>query len=78
MSKNQMFDPSFDPYNELILINQKLDRLERAHNNLARDYIKSQNDLSILMDSHQHLQKAHLAMSKLIGTGLVKGLTDKT
>lgn len=67
MSKHHMFDPKFDPFNELILLNQKLDRLEKAHNAMARDYQITQNEFNVLIQSHQELQKAYIAISEIIG-----------
>lgn len=67
MSKHPMFDPRFNPYDELVLLNQKLDRLEKAHNAMARDYQITQNEFNVLIESHQELQKAYIAIAEIIG-----------
>jgi hypothetical protein len=55
----------FDPYDLLIELNERLSRLEVAHNKLARAYEQTEKDFSVLLTSHQHLQKAHLTLSEL-------------
>lgn len=61
-----MFDHTFDPYQALIDLDARLTNLQRAHNHLARDYEQTSRDIDVLLNSHQHLQKAHLEMSKLL------------
>lgn len=64
---NKMFDNGFDPYDELIRLQARLDTIEAAHNRLATDYIRSQQDLDLALSSIQSLQKGHLALSRLVG-----------
>lgn len=71
-SDDDMFDTGFDPYNALIELNERLLRLETAHNRLANAYQKSENDLSIALDSLQSLQKAYLSLAEF--TALAKVL----
>jgi len=61
-----MFDNDFDPYDALIQLQFKLQEVERAHNLLAKDYIRTQKDLDLALSSIQSLQKGHLALSKIV------------
>jgi hypothetical protein len=61
-----MFHHNFDPYDTLVSLNDRLNRLERAHNKLADAYTVSQRDLSITMDSLISLQKSHLSNCELL------------
>lgn len=72
MSKHPMFDPKFNPYDELILLNQKMDRLEKVHNLLARDYQITQNELNVALENLRSLQQNQLALSKLINSVVLK------
>ena len=63
---SNMFGSNFDPYDALIELSEKLKRLEYAHNALARDYVKTQGDLQIALESLNSLQKGHLALSKIV------------
>jgi len=65
MKKNDMFG-NVDPYDLIIQMNDRLNQLELAHNQLARDYMKTQQEFGALLTSHQHLQKSHLALSQLV------------
>lgn len=67
MSKNEMFNKDFDPYGELMLLGQQFNRLERAHNAMARDYQITQNEFNLLLQSHKELQKVVLAIGEIIG-----------
>ena len=71
MSKHPMMDSGFDPYNALVELNERLLRLEQAHNSLAKDYIKSQKDLDFTMNSLNSLQKSHLNLSQLVGVAAI-------
>jgi hypothetical protein len=55
----------FDPYDMLIELNERLNRLETAHNKMAHAYQKTEEELSMTLSSLQSLQKAHLALSEL-------------
>lgn len=61
------FNNGFDPYDALIELNERMTRLEKAHNVLAHAYQKTEEEFSILLRSFQNLQKAHLSLSQLIG-----------
>jgi hypothetical protein len=63
---SKMFDSGFDPYQALIDLDARLNAVHRAHDALARDYMQTQRDLDILLESHQHLQQAHLQLSKTV------------
>ena len=71
MSKNNLYDNSYDPYDLLMQLDTRLRQVEIKHNMLARDYDKTQAEFNQLLESHQQLQNAVLAMSKIIGTGLI-------
>lgn len=63
---NNPFDNSFSPYDALIELNERMNRLEKAHNNLARAFETSEQEYNQLMVSHQQLQKAYLTLNELI------------
>lgn len=58
------FNPTFDPYSALFELNQRMNRMEAAHNALAQDYRLSQIELSIAIEELNNLQKAHLKLSE--------------
>ncbi len=60
----RMFDSGFDPYQALLDLDARLTAMHRAHDALARDYIQTQYELGVLLESHQQLQQAHLQLSK--------------
>ena len=53
----------FDPYDALIELNERMLRVERAHNRLAKDYERTQKDLTetlkALQTTQQHVLKLH-------------------
>lgn len=63
MRKHQMFD-GMDPYDKLVMMEERLSNLELAHNNLANAYRKQYEDLNTTMISLNTLQKAHLNLSQ--------------
>lgn len=72
-----MFDKNFDPYEALITLQARLDNLEMVHNRLAHDYLKTQSDLSLALDSIHTLQKGHLALSELVGQNILFKMGQK-
>lgn len=65
MPKN-LFDSDFDPYDALIELNERINRMEQAHNNLASAFQRTEKELNLALTSLNHLQKGHLSMSRLI------------
>jgi hypothetical protein len=62
--KNMFGD--FDPYDALIIMDQRLAELTDAHNRMANEFMKVQHEFSTLLISHQQLQQSHLKLSELI------------
>jgi len=54
-----MFDSHFDPYDLLMELIERMQRLEQAHNSLA-EY--TQRDLSTALYTLQDLQRRHVAL----------------
>ena len=58
-----MMNNNFDPYDALIELNARMLRLEKAHNNLARRFEKTEQDLnntlSSLRSTQQHVLNLH-------------------
>lgn len=77
MGKNRMFEGDWDPYDILMELSEKQRILEQAHNNLAREYVKTQKDLDIALQSLNSLQKGHLALSEFVTTSIMVDLTKK-
>lgn len=63
---NNPFDNGFSPYDALIELNERLTRLEKAHNQLAHAFQRTETEFNQLLKSHQNLQKAHLSLSQLV------------
>jgi predicted nuclease with TOPRIM domain len=61
----------FNPYDLLIEMQARLDRLELAHNKLAHAFQKTEHELTELLKMFNHLQKSHLAMSQLISVAAI-------
>lgn len=59
-----MFDKGFDPYDALIEMNERLHRLEQAHNTMAHAYAKSEKELTVALHSLRNLQQHHLKLSQ--------------
>lgn len=51
---------NFDPYDLLMECLERIDRLEKTHNNLANAYNKSEQELNIALHSLRHLQQTHM------------------
>lgn len=77
MDKNRMFEGDWNPYDVLIQLSERLNRLEHAHNILAREYTKSQHDLDIALQSLNSLQRGHLALSELVAANALMNLDQK-
>jgi len=67
MSKKDMFG-DFDPYEMLIVLQDRLNVMEQAHNNLANAYRKQHDDLQLSLEAIQTLQKAYLNLSQQVGS----------
>ena len=67
MSKRDMFG-DFDPYDMLIVLQDRLNVMENAHNNLANAYRQQHADLQMSLDAIQTLQKAYLNLSQQVGS----------
>lgn len=61
-----MMDNNFSPYDALMELNERLHTVEQAHNRLARDYVKTQDDLLEALRQINTLQRGHLALSQLV------------
>lgn len=57
-----MFNGDFDPYDLLMQLLERMQRLENVHNNLAIAYEQSQHDLSQALHIIQSLQRRHMAV----------------
>ena len=66
MSKHSDMFGDFDPYDKLIMMENRIAALENAHNSLAQVYQKINNDVSVLLVSVQTLQRGHLNHSEQI------------
>jgi hypothetical protein len=77
MSKHNMFGQDFDPYDALVNLSARLDRLEQVHNALASDYVKSQKDLDLVLNSLNSLQKGHIALSDFVSTVVLSKVGGK-
>ena len=70
MGKN-LFDQQFDPYDALIELNDRINRMEIAHNNLAKAFQRTEQELNMALTSLQHLQKSHLKLSELVSIAAI-------
>jgi hypothetical protein len=61
-----MMDNGFDPYDMLINLQDRLNRLEHAHNTMAHAYRKSEVDLNVALHSLRNLQQKHLELSQFV------------
>lgn len=71
MSKSP-FDSNFDPYNALIELDERINRMELVHNNLAAAFQRTEQELNLALSSLNHLQKGHLTLSRLINAMAVQ------
>ena len=51
--------PNFDPYDALCELNDRLDAVEEAHNNLADAHQELEIELQIVLDALLSLQMSH-------------------
>lgn len=72
-----MFERNFDPYDLLIQVNDRLQRLEQAHNAMARDYSKTQTDLAVTLNNYRNLQRSHLALADVVMKAELDKLSQK-
>jgi len=70
MGKN-LFDQQFDPYDALIELNDRINRMEIAHNNLAKAFQKTEQEFTMLSKSFNNLQKSHLKLSELVSIAAI-------
>lgn len=56
----------FDPYEVLLDLIERVNRVEQAHNNLAHAYERSERELNQALHLLQQLQKRHLALSATV------------
>jgi len=61
-----MMDTGFDPYDMLITLQERLNRLEQAHNQMAHAFRKTEVDLSVTLHSLRTLQQSFLAQSQIV------------
>ena len=67
-----MFNNNFDPYDMLITLNERLNQLEQAHNNLGRAFQKTERELNTALKSLNHLQRSHLELSQFVAEVALK------
>jgi len=53
---SKMFRTDWDPYDVIVELAGRLDRLEAAHNRLSEDYIRTQRDLTVALEAIRNLQ----------------------
>ena len=58
------FNPTFDPYQALVELNARMNRMEHAHNSLAHEHRLCQLELSVAIEDLSNLQKAHLKLAE--------------
>lgn len=56
----------FDPFEALMDLNERMNRLEHAHNNLACAYERTEKELDQTMEALLSLQKSHLYLSDFV------------
>lgn len=67
MPKIKMFG-DVDPYDMLIILQDRLNQLEQAHNGLANAYNKQHKDLQLALESLHTLQVAYLNLSQQVAS----------
>lgn len=60
----KMMNNDFDPYDALISMNERLHKLERAHNKAVDALRKTDVDLQVALHSLRNLQQQHLKLSQ--------------
>lgn len=61
-----MMNGRFDPYDMLIELNNRLQRLEIAHNKMANAFQKTEVDLNVTLHSLRTLQQKHIQLSQKV------------
>lgn len=61
----EMFSRDFNPYDALVELNERLMRVEQAHNALARAFEQTEREVNVILQSVQALQKAQLSLGEL-------------
>lgn len=67
MSKREMFG-DFDPYDMLIVLQDRLNVMENAHNNLANAYRQQHADLQVALESIKTLQLAYFNLQREVSS----------
>ena len=70
MTKN-LFDNQFDPYDALVELNERMNRMEIAHNNLAKAFQQTEQEFTMLSKAFNNLQKSHLKLSELVSIAAI-------
>ena len=52
----------FDPYDLLMEVMERMNRMEQAHNNLAKAFEKTERELNIALHSVRHLQQQYMLL----------------
>lgn len=75
MSKDMFGD--FDPYDALVSLNERMLRMEMAHNALANDYEKTKHDYKEFLVRYRALEESHLALSHAYMTSELQNIIKK-
>lgn len=62
----------FDPYDLMLELQARVDRLEHAHNKMAHAFQQTEREFSELVKHFNNLQKSHLALSQLVSATAIK------
>ena len=57
-----MMNRDFDPYDLLMEVMERMNRMEQAHNNLAKAFEKTERELNITLHSVRHLQQQYMLL----------------
>ena len=64
MTRN-LFDNNFDPYDALVELNERMNRMEHAHNALAHAFHQTEQEVSVLLKTIQSQQQTIISMGEL-------------
>jgi hypothetical protein len=64
MTRN-LFDNNFDPYDALVELNERMNRMEHAHNLLAHAFQQTEQEVSVLLKTIQAQQQTIISMGEL-------------
>lgn len=67
-----MMNPNFDPYDLLMSLTDRLNRLEQAHNHMAHAYSRSEQDLIQAKKRIKQLEASHKHLNDLVFEGLYR------